>query len=116
MGSSSDMIRCSLDGTCFPLSKLQLKAALSNLEKKSFPAMPSSLPRCEIVSYTSSLPGSYLYRKLIEEDNPGGQLIDKKGCRKQHFVVQECFRQEGNWERCAAALQEFQTCLNTKYF
>ena len=46
-----------------------------------------------------------------EEDDPVISMINKTGCLKLHYAVQECMAEKQDWRQCQKEVSEFRGCM-----
>ncbi|KAK6183295.1 hypothetical protein SNE40_010801 [Patella caerulea] len=46
-----------------------------------------------------------------EEEDPVETLINKTGCAKLHYAVQDCMAEHQDWRKCQKEVTEFRTCV-----
>ncbi|XP_077869185.1 uncharacterized protein LOC102809848 [Saccoglossus kowalevskii] len=46
-----------------------------------------------------------------EEEDPVETLLDKTGCAKYHYAVQDCMFENKDWRKCQAEVNEFRQCI-----
>lgn len=49
--------------------------------------------------------------KPVEENDLVDQLVSRTGCSAQHYAIQECFAEHGDWRKCKTKLQDFKECI-----
>ena len=48
-----------------------------------------------------------------EEEDPFYTLLDRSGCAKFHYKLQDCFHDNGgDWRKCQSEMKMFQECMN----
>jgi len=45
-----------------------------------------------------------------EEEDPFYTIIEKSGCAKYHYALQDCYIEKKDWRECKKEMQEFQQC------
>eukprot|EP00035_Acanthoeca_spectabilis_P026679 m.463785 g.463785 ORF g.463785 m.463785 type:complete len:88 (+) comp23167_c0_seq1:77-340(+) len=46
-----------------------------------------------------------------EEADPWVQRIEATGCAAQHYALQDCYSETGDWRLCQAAMKSFRLCM-----
>ncbi|CAL1528647.1 unnamed protein product [Lymnaea stagnalis] len=49
--------------------------------------------------------------KDLEEEDPVDAMINKTGCLKLHYAVQECIGEKRDWRLCQNEVTEFRKCM-----
>lgn len=47
-----------------------------------------------------------------EEEDPVEKMIMKTGCIEQHYKVQECMADNGDWRKCQEEVGKFRKCMS----
>lgn len=48
-----------------------------------------------------------------EEEDPFYTMLDRSGCAKHHYKLQDCFHDNGgDWRKCQLEMKEFRECMN----
>ncbi|KRX96135.1 Neuropathy target esterase [Trichinella pseudospiralis] len=42
------------------------------------------------------------------------KLLEKSGCAKQHYVLQECYAEHKDWRKCKKEIDEFRKCMKVE--
>ena len=52
---------------------------------------------------------------LSEEEKDSFEMaIEKSGCAKFHFALQDCYFEHNDWRMCKKEMAEFKQCNDTK--
>ena len=46
-----------------------------------------------------------------EEEDIVDKMLDKAGCAKQHYAVQECMADTKDWRQCQEHVKNFRDCI-----
>lgn len=46
-----------------------------------------------------------------EDQDPVEAMINRTGCLKLHYAVQECFGEKRDWRECQKEVTEFRKCM-----
>ena len=46
-----------------------------------------------------------------EEEDPVEKMLDKAGCAKEHYAVQECMAETKDWRKCQDHVKKFSECI-----
>ena len=50
---------------------------------------------------------------VAEEEDPFYTMLDRSGCVKYHYKLQDCFHDNGgDWRKCQLEMKEFRECMN----
>ena len=47
-----------------------------------------------------------------EEDDFFNVAIQRSGCAAEHYALQDCFADKGDWRQCRTEMTRFKTCMN----
>ena len=48
-----------------------------------------------------------------EEEDPFYTMLDRSGCAKFHYKLQDCFHDNGgDWRKCQSEMKMFRECMN----
>lgn len=74
--------------------------------------------QCHSASFTSSVT-LLMYCSMSgvkpteEEEDPFYTMLDRSGCAKFHYKLQDCFHDNGgDWRKCQLEMREFRECMN----
>ena len=45
-----------------------------------------------------------------EEEDPFYTIIEKSGCSKYHYALQDCYAEKKDWRECKKEMEEFKQC------
>ena len=45
-----------------------------------------------------------------EEEDPFYTIIEKSGCSKYHYALQDCYAEKKDWRECKKEMEEFKRC------
>lgn len=45
-----------------------------------------------------------------EEEDPFYTIIEKSGCSKYHYALQDCYTEKKDWRECKKEMEEFKQC------
>ena len=45
-----------------------------------------------------------------EEEDPFYTIIEKSGCAKYHYALQDCYTEKKDWRECKKEMEAFQQC------
>ena len=50
----------------------------------------------------------------VEEDEEDffNVAIQRSGCASEHYALQDCFSERGDWRKCGEEMTQFKTCMN----
>jgi len=52
---------------------------------------------------------------LSEEEKDSFEIaIEKSGCAKFHFALQDCYFEHNDWRKCSKEMAEFKQCYDEK--
>lgn len=46
-----------------------------------------------------------------DEEDPVEQMLEKAGCAKEHYAVQECMADTKDWRKCQDQVKKFKECI-----
>lgn len=49
-----------------------------------------------------------------EEEDPFYTIIEKSGCSKYHYALQDCYAETRDWRKCKKEMQDFQACTEAQ--
>lgn len=49
-----------------------------------------------------------------EEEDPFYTIIEKSGCAKYHYALQDCYAEKKDWRLCKKEMAEFQQCTKAQ--
>mmetsp|Transcript_7483 Transcript_7483/g.19241 ORF Transcript_7483/g.19241 Transcript_7483/m.19241 type:complete len:84 (-) Transcript_7483:2486-2737(-) len=60
--------------------------------------------------------GARPLRAEDDEVDPWEARIEASGCAPQHYALQDCYAETGDWRKCQSLMKAFQLCMskNTK--
>ena len=47
-----------------------------------------------------------------EEEDLYETLLEKSGCAKLHYALQDCYFEHNDWRKCQKEMQEFKKCVD----
>ena len=47
-----------------------------------------------------------------EEEDPFEMRVEKSGCAKFHYALQDCHYQHGDWRKCKKEMEDFKQCVD----
>ena len=47
-----------------------------------------------------------------EEEDFFNVTIERSGCSKEHYALQDCFSDKGDWRQCGAEMTQFRVCMD----
>lgn len=47
-----------------------------------------------------------------EEEDFFNVTIQRSGCAKEHYALQDCFADTGDWRKCSKEMAQFKTCMD----
>ena len=50
-------------------------------------------------------------QKEEEEEDFFNVTIERSGCSKEHYALQDCFSDKGDWRQCGAEMTQFRACM-----
>ena len=49
-----------------------------------------------------------------EEEDPFYTIIEKSGCSKYHYALQDCYAETRDWRKCKKEMKDFQACTKAQ--
>ena len=46
-----------------------------------------------------------------EEEDPFYTMLERSGCAKQHYTLQDCMIDKKDWRQCQEEVKEFKACM-----
>ena len=53
-------------------------------------------------------------KDVDEEEDLYETLLEKSGCAKLHYALQDCYFEHNDWRKCQKEMQEFKKCVEQK--
>ena len=47
-----------------------------------------------------------------EEEDFFNTAIQRSGCAKEHYTLQDCYSNKGDWRECKKEMAQFRTCMD----